>query len=143
MHRSGSTGRHCIRRAQPNKAKQDLFMSPTRSPIDDLGTQKTGDRRDSQGSVVPAPGPYITLRPVGHFIIQNPFDPIEQLQSTMHSTSSSSWHTLPNEMKLAIVDTLDVDDVASFSKVDQRTYQACVPAQFRVRFICNISAHKF
>jgi len=34
-------------------------------------------------------------------------------------------------MKLAIIDTLDVDDVKSFSKVDQRTYQACVPALFK------------
>ena len=50
----------------------------------------------------------------------------------MSSASSSSWHTLPNEMKLAIIDTLDVDDVKSFAKVDQRTYQACVPAQFKV-----------
>lgn len=108
----------------------------------ELRRQETGEIR--KDLVVPAPGPYITLRPVGHFIIQNPFGPIEQqLQSTMHSTSSSSWHTLPNEMKLAIVDTLDVDDVASFSKVDQRTYQACVPARFKVRFICHISAHKF
>jgi hypothetical protein len=45
--------------------------------------------------------------------------------------SSTSWHTLPNEMKLAIIDTLDGDDVRSFAKVDQRTYQACVPAQFK------------
>lgn len=46
--------------------------------------------------------------------------------------SSSSWHSLPNEMKLAIIDTLDVDDVKSLAKVDLRTYQACVPAQFKV-----------
>jgi hypothetical protein len=34
-------------------------------------------------------------------------------------------------MKLAIIDTLQLDDVKSLAKVDQRTYQACVPAQFR------------
>ncbi|KDR76484.1 hypothetical protein GALMADRAFT_120652 [Galerina marginata CBS 339.88] len=45
--------------------------------------------------------------------------------------SSYSWNTLPNEMKLAIIDLLDEGDVKSLSKVDQRTYQACVPAQFK------------
>ncbi|KAF8804481.1 hypothetical protein BYT27DRAFT_7169954 [Phlegmacium glaucopus] len=49
----------------------------------------------------------------------------------MSSTSTTSWHTLPNEMKLAIIDNLEVDDVKSFAKVDQRTYQACVPARFK------------
>lgn len=49
----------------------------------------------------------------------------------MDSAPTSSWHTLPNEMKLAIIDTLGVDDVKSFAMVDQRTYQACVPAQFK------------
>lgn len=46
--------------------------------------------------------------------------------------STPSWHALPNEMKLAIIDTLELDDVKTFAKVDQRTYQACVPAQFKV-----------
>jgi len=35
-------------------------------------------------------------------------------------------------MKLAIIDVLEPEDVSSLSKVDQRTYQACVPSQFKV-----------
>ena len=46
---------------------------------------------------------------------------------------SFSWHTLPNEMQLAIVDLLGEEDVKSLSQVDQRTYQACVPTLFKVR----------
>ncbi|KAJ6571801.1 hypothetical protein B0H19DRAFT_937734 [Mycena capillaripes] len=45
--------------------------------------------------------------------------------------SATSWHTLPTEMKLAVVDNLDVVDARAFSSVDQRTYAACVPALFR------------
>lgn len=59
----------------------------------------------------------------------------------MDSAPTSLWHTLPNEMKLAIIDTLEVDDVKSFAKVDQRTYQACVPAQFKVWISCEIPTH--
>lgn len=51
----------------------------------------------------------------------------------MASINSCSWHTLPNEMKLAVVENLDTNDAKSFSKVDQRTYEICVPATFRVR----------
>jgi hypothetical protein len=51
----------------------------------------------------------------------------------MNPTTSSRWHALPTEMKLAIVENLDFDDVKAFSKVDQRTYQICVPATFKVR----------
>ncbi|KAF9458947.1 hypothetical protein BDZ94DRAFT_1225554 [Collybia nuda] len=43
----------------------------------------------------------------------------------------SSWNTLPNEMKLAVVDNLHPADIKAFSKVDQRTYEICVPATFR------------
>lgn len=46
--------------------------------------------------------------------------------------SQTTWHSLPNEMKLAIIDTLEAEDVKALSRVDQRTYQACVPAQFKV-----------
>jgi hypothetical protein len=45
--------------------------------------------------------------------------------------SSFSWQTLPNEMRLAIIDILEDEDVKSLSKVDQSTYQACVPTQFK------------
>ncbi|KAJ6499671.1 hypothetical protein C8R47DRAFT_295207 [Mycena vitilis] len=43
----------------------------------------------------------------------------------------ATWHTLPTEMKLAVVDNLDVVDARAFSAVDQQTYAACVPALFR------------
>lgn len=52
--------------------------------------------------------------------------------STTASSEACSWHSLPNEMKLAIIDVLEPEDVSSLSKVDQRTYQACVPSQFKV-----------
>ncbi|PPQ82805.1 hypothetical protein CVT24_009889 [Panaeolus cyanescens] len=45
--------------------------------------------------------------------------------------ASLSWHALPIEMKWSIIDTLDEDDVKSLSMVDQKTYQACVPARFK------------
>jgi hypothetical protein len=42
-------------------------------------------------------------------------------------------------MKLAIVDSLDPDDLRAFSKVDQQAYALCVPATFKVRLA--ISRH--
>ncbi|KAH9477408.1 hypothetical protein JR316_0009621 [Psilocybe cubensis] len=45
--------------------------------------------------------------------------------------STCSWLTLPNEMMISIIDILEPEDVHSLSKVDQRTYQACVPALFK------------
>ncbi|KAJ3514864.1 hypothetical protein NLJ89_g2125 [Agrocybe chaxingu] len=53
------------------------------------------------------------------------------MEPTSSTLPSASWHDLPNEMKLAVIDALDAEDVKAFSKVDQQTYQACVPAQFR------------
>ena len=44
-------------------------------------------------------------------------------QIETHS-DSASWHALPNEMKLAVIDFLDEDDVRMLSTVDQRTYRA-------------------
>ncbi|KAJ7076080.1 hypothetical protein B0H15DRAFT_864711 [Mycena belliarum] len=43
----------------------------------------------------------------------------------------ATWHTLPAEMQLAIVDNLDRADARVFSTVDQRTYAACVSLLFR------------
>ncbi|KAJ7145393.1 hypothetical protein C8R43DRAFT_1012623 [Mycena crocata] len=45
--------------------------------------------------------------------------------------ATATWTALPTEMKLAIVDNLDVGDARVFSAVDQRTYAACVPVLFR------------
>ncbi|KAF6753669.1 hypothetical protein DFP72DRAFT_990646 [Ephemerocybe angulata] len=42
-----------------------------------------------------------------------------------------AWQSLPTEMKLAVVDLLDKDDLESFARVNYRTYQVCVPAKFR------------
>ncbi|KAJ7484694.1 hypothetical protein FB451DRAFT_90132 [Mycena latifolia] len=44
---------------------------------------------------------------------------------------AATWHTLPTEMQLAVVDNLDVAEARVFSTVDQRTYTACVPLLFR------------
>jgi hypothetical protein len=46
-------------------------------------------------------------------------------------------------MRLAIIDVLDAEDVNSLSKVDQRTYQACVPAQFKVRASAAVAMDHF
>ncbi|KAJ6631177.1 hypothetical protein B0H10DRAFT_1773786 [Mycena sp. CBHHK59/15] len=43
----------------------------------------------------------------------------------------ATWHTLPTEMQLAVVDNLDVADAKLLASVDQRTYAACVPLLFR------------
>lgn len=45
---------------------------------------------------------------------------------------SSAWHTLPIEMKIAVVDLLSVDDVKVFSMVDQEAYALSVPTMFKV-----------
>lgn len=50
----------------------------------------------------------------------------------MSSATNSPWSSLPTEMKLAVVDILDIDDVKVLSKVDQGSYALCVPAIFRV-----------
>jgi hypothetical protein len=44
----------------------------------------------------------------------------------------ASWESLPTELKLAIVSTLHPDDVDALAKTNQASYQACVPARFRV-----------
>ena len=49
----------------------------------------------------------------------------------MAATTTATWHSLPNELKLSVIDRLDIQDIDAFSKVDQCTYQACVPAIFR------------
>ncbi|TFK20388.1 hypothetical protein FA15DRAFT_696963 [Coprinopsis marcescibilis] len=54
--------------------------------------------------------------------------------------SSSIWHSLPTEIKLTIVDSLPGQDLESFSKVDQRTYQVCVPAKFRIVKLATFQA---
>ena len=129
-------------KSQTSKSKyRSFWRSPTRSPIDDLGTNL--DRRDSKKDlIIVAPAPYITAQSYSSSSTPKTIinEPRQSTKPTMHSMSTSSWHTLPNEMKLAIIDTLDVDDVKSFSKVDQRTYQACVPALFKVFIIWKCSS---
>lgn len=46
---------------------------------------------------------------------------------------SACWTALPAEMKLSIVDQLDLQDVKTFSNVSHECYQLSVPALFRVR----------
>ncbi|KAG6884792.1 hypothetical protein C0993_008282 [Termitomyces sp. T159_Od127] len=46
-------------------------------------------------------------------------------------SSYSTWHSLPNEIKLAVVDNLDLATARVFSKVDFQTYKICVPSIFK------------
>jgi hypothetical protein len=55
-------------------------------------------------------------------------------------SSPFAWHTLPTEIQLAIIDPLRQQDVLALSKVDQRTYRACVPAIFKSVKIPNFEA---
>lgn len=48
------------------------------------------------------------------------------------ASTSATWHTLPTEMKLAIIENLGREDLKSLSQVDQRTYQDCIPSFFKV-----------
>ncbi|KAG2003659.1 hypothetical protein CC2G_004248 [Coprinopsis cinerea AmutBmut pab1-1] len=56
------------------------------------------------------------------------------------SMTPASWDSLPNEIKLAIAGSLAGQDLESLSKVDQRTYQVCVPAKFRVVKLATFQA---
>ncbi|KAJ8073777.1 hypothetical protein AAF712_003249 [Marasmius tenuissimus] len=46
-------------------------------------------------------------------------------------TTPTSWSSLPAEMKLAVTEALDEQDIRALSLVDQSTYAACVPATFK------------
>ncbi|KAG6855891.1 hypothetical protein H0H87_009689 [Tephrocybe sp. NHM501043] len=59
-------------------------------------------------------------------------------------SSICSWHTLPNEMKLAVVDNLDSTTARTFSKVDLRTYKICISSTFKsVKLICLDQLQRF
>jgi hypothetical protein len=45
------------------------------------------------------------------------------------------WHSLPTEMKFALVDILDSLSLRSFAMVERETHALCVPALFKV---CNL-----
>ncbi|KAF5380170.1 hypothetical protein D9615_006107 [Tricholomella constricta] len=47
------------------------------------------------------------------------------------TTTTCPWHSLPNEMKLAVVENLSSNDARAFSKVDLRTYKICVSTTFK------------
>ncbi|KAI0361254.1 hypothetical protein OH77DRAFT_1516248 [Trametes cingulata] len=51
----------------------------------------------------------------------------------MFSTArrTPAWSSLPAEMKLAIVDLLDLEDVRTFARVNRESYNLSVPALFR------------
>ncbi|GAW07366.1 hypothetical protein LENED_009353 [Lentinula edodes] len=50
------------------------------------------------------------------------------------------WSSLPTEMKLAVVEVLDSDDVKSLSQVDRDTYIACLPSSFKNVKLNNLQA---
>ncbi|KAJ3813575.1 hypothetical protein EV368DRAFT_85197 [Lentinula lateritia] len=50
------------------------------------------------------------------------------------------WSSLPTEMKLAVVEVLDLDDVKSLSQVDRDTYTSCLPSSFKNVKLNNLQA---
>ncbi|OCH95766.1 hypothetical protein OBBRIDRAFT_767021 [Obba rivulosa] len=58
--------------------------------------------------------------------------------ATTHSTIP--WASLPAEMKLSVVDHLDVDDVKALALVNREAYSLCVPSKFRSVRITSIEA---
>ena len=50
----------------------------------------------------------------------------------MSGIVTATWHDLPSEMQLVVIDFLAGEDVVSLSKIDQGTYRVCVPARFKV-----------
>ena len=71
------------------------------------------------------------------------FDLSSSFAIETHSSAvdSASWHAHPNEMKLAVIDFLDEDDVRMLSTLDQRTYRVCIPARFRVCICVIVGMH--
>ncbi|KAI0331937.1 hypothetical protein GY45DRAFT_1352993 [Cubamyces sp. BRFM 1775] len=57
-----------------------------------------------------------------------------------HSRPQPSWATLPVELKLSIVDQLDLSDVQSFSTVNRESYNLSVPSLFRCVNIASAEA---
>jgi hypothetical protein len=47
----------------------------------------------------------------------------------------AAWHNLPAEMKLAVAESLAIDDVQALAKTDQSTYNSCLPLLFKVKGI--------
>jgi hypothetical protein len=47
-------------------------------------------------------------------------------------TMAVTWNTLPTEMKLAIFDVLEGDDLRAASKSSISNYRLCAPALFKV-----------
>ncbi|KAE9397713.1 hypothetical protein BT96DRAFT_1020613 [Gymnopus androsaceus JB14] len=50
------------------------------------------------------------------------------------------WCSLPTEMKLAVVEVLDSDDIKNLSQVNRNTYTACLPSTFKNVKISNAQA---
>lgn len=46
--------------------------------------------------------------------------------------STTTWNTLPAEMKLSVVDLLDLHDVKSVSLVNWEAHSITIPSIFRV-----------
>ncbi|KAI1793888.1 hypothetical protein LXA43DRAFT_180807 [Ganoderma leucocontextum] len=63
---------------------------------------------------------------------------------SFNTTPGASWIGLPAEMKLAIVDQLDLADVGAFAKVSHECYQLSVPSLFRtVRITSAEALHQY
>ncbi|KAG7091932.1 hypothetical protein E1B28_008324 [Marasmius oreades] len=46
-------------------------------------------------------------------------------------STSTSWTSLPQEMKLAVIESLSLQDTRALSLVDRSTYNACLPVTFK------------
>ncbi|KAI0639738.1 hypothetical protein C8Q77DRAFT_1069659 [Trametes polyzona] len=56
------------------------------------------------------------------------------------ATRTGSWSSLPVEMKLSIVDQLDLDDVRTFAKVNRESYNLSIPSLFRTVNLASAEA---
>ena len=65
-------------------------------------------------------------------IVRSPATPSNYLPSP-NMSSTTTWNTLPAELKLSVVDLLDLHDVKSLSLVNREAHSITVPSIFRVR----------
>lgn len=48
------------------------------------------------------------------------------------TTTTATWHSLPTEMKLSVVEQLELDQVKIFATLNRQSYAISVPSLWRV-----------
>lgn len=48
------------------------------------------------------------------------------------TTTTATWHSLPTEMKLSVVEQLELDQVKTFATLNRQSYAISVPSLWRV-----------